>query len=378
MPGEPSGARPGVVVVGTGFGCRVHVPALRAAGFDVVALVGRDDDRTARRAARLGIPHSATVLADTLARPEVAAVTIATPPATHAALAIEAARAGKHVLCEKPFALDAGEAAAMLDAAERAGVGHLVGHEFRWAPVRAVVGRAIAAGRIGEPRLASLVSIVGLVADPGARLPEWWFDAARGGGWLGASGSHVVDQVRTWLGEFESVSAMLSIVSPRVGAEVADDTFTIRFHLRSGVEGVLQQTAASWGPMRGITTVAGTDGTVWIDGHDAWIADRDGARILDVPDDLALPTDATPERDDPRHRFTHLELGPYTRLCEAFRAAVVGEPRGAAVPVPTFADGLAEMQVLDAVRASARAGGAVVEVARSGSAAPEPRYQALP
>ena len=58
------------------------------------------------------------------------------------------------------------EAAAMLDAAEQAGVGHLVGHEFRWAPERAVVGRAIADGRIGEPRLVSLVSIVPLVADP--------------------------------------------------------------------------------------------------------------------------------------------------------------------------------------------------------------------
>ncbi|HEY5012858.1 MAG TPA: Gfo/Idh/MocA family oxidoreductase, partial [Acidimicrobiia bacterium] len=304
-----AGALPGVVVVGTGFGCRVHVPALRAAGFEVVALVGRDADRTARRAERLAIPYTATVLADALARPGVAAVTIVTPPATHAALAIEAARAGKHVLCEKPFALDAAEAATMLGAAEQAGVGHLVGHEFRWAPERAVVGRAIAAGRIGEPRLASLVSIVGLVADPGARLPGWWFDAAQGGGWLGASGSHVVDQVRTWLGEFESVSAAVSTVSSRTGAGVADDTFTIRFRLRSGVEGVLQQTAAAWGPMRGLTTVAGTDGTVWIEGQDAWIADRDGARILDVPDDLALPAGATPEREDPRHRFTHLELG---------------------------------------------------------------------
>jgi predicted dehydrogenase len=348
-------------VVGTGFGCRVHVPALRAAGFEVVALVGRDAPRTARRAERSGVARSATTLTDALALPGVEAVTIATPPGTHAALAIEAARAGKHVLCEKPFALDAGEAAAMLDSAERAGVGHLVGHEFRWAPERAVVGRAISAGRIGEPRLASLVSIVGLVADPEARLPEWWFDSAQGGGWLGASGSHVVDQVRSWLGDFESVSATLSVVSARTG--VADDSFAIRFRLRSGVEGVMQQTAAGWGPMQGVTAVAGTDGTVWIDAGRAWIADRDGARLLDVPDDLA-PSSAATESDDPRHRFTHLELGPYTRLCEALMAAVAGAPNPATVAVPTFADGLAEMRVLDAVRASAEADGAVVAVAQ--------------
>jgi predicted dehydrogenase len=357
---DRAGARPGAVVVGTGFGCRVHVPALRAAGFDVVALVGRDAERTARRAERSGVAYSTATLADALAMPGVEAVTIATPPATHAALAIEAARAGKHVLCEKPFALDAGEAAAMLDAAQHAGVGHLVGHEFRWAPDRAVVGRAIAAGRIGEPRLASIVSIVGLVADPEARLPGWWFDASQGGGWLGASGSHVVDQVRSWLGEFESVSAALSVVSARTG--VADDSFTIRFRMRSGVEGVMQQTAAGWGPMQGVSAVAGTDGTVWIDGGNAWIADRDGTRLLDVPADLAPAVPST-ESDDPRHRFTHLELGPYTRLCEALLAAVSGSPSSAAVAAPTFADGLAEMQVLDAVKDSAQAGGAVVTVA---------------
>jgi predicted dehydrogenase len=351
---------PGVVVVGTGFGCRVHVPALRAAGFDVVALVGRDAARTARRAERAGVPHADTALADALARPGVDAVTIATPPATHAALAIEAARAGKHVLCEKPFALDAHEARAMLAAAEQAGVAHFVGHEFRWAPERAVVAHAIADGRIGEPRLVSLVSIVGLVAEPEVRLPEWWFDADRGGGWLGASGSHIVDQVRTWLGDFESVSASLSVVSARTG--VADDTFTVRFRLRSGVEGVMQQTAAGWGPMRGLTTVAGTDGTVWIDGDRAWIADRDGARLLDVPDDLAFPPVAA-DSNDPRRRFTHLELGPYTRLCECLRAAVEGAAYPDTVAVPTFADGVAEMQVLDAVRVSAAAGGALTAVA---------------
>ncbi|MDQ1468273.1 MAG: hypothetical protein QOH10_2688 [Actinomycetota bacterium] len=356
--------RPGVVVVGTGFGCRVHVPALRAAGFDVKALVGRNAERTARRAARSGIPRSTASLADALAMPDVAAVTIAAPPAAHAELVLQSVRAGKHVLCEKPFALDAVQAAAMLAAAEQAGVGHLVGHEFRWAPERVAVGRAIAAGRIGEPRLASLVSIVALVADPEARLPGWWFDSDQGGGWLGASGSHLVDQVRDWLGEFESVSATLSIVSARAG--VADDSFTIRFRLRSGVEGVMQQTAAGWGPMRGVTTVAGTDGTVWIDGDRAWIADRDGTRLLDAPEDLALPPRATTESDDPRHRFTHLELGPYTRLCEALRAAAMRAPYPDAVAVPTFADGLAEMLVLDAVRASARAGGALVEVGYQG------------
>ncbi len=132
---------PGAVVVGTGFGCRVHVPALRNAGFTVRALVGRDAARTQRRADRLGIPEVCTSLGAALALDGVDAVTIATPPDTHAALAIEACNAGRHVVCEKPFALDAHEAAEMLEAAEQAQVTHLVGHEFRWSPDRALVAR---------------------------------------------------------------------------------------------------------------------------------------------------------------------------------------------------------------------------------------------
>jgi predicted dehydrogenase len=309
----------------------------------------------------LHIDHACASLAEALALPDVQAVTIAAPPAAHAALAIEACDAGRHVICEKPFAIDGAEAEAMVAAAERAGVTALVGHEFRWSPDRALAARALADGLIGEPRLATFVQYVPLVADPEARVPEWWFDAARGGGWLGASGSHIVDQARCWFGELASVSATLPTVAARSGAE---DSFVVRASSRSGVEIVLQQTAASWTPgVAGMTVVAGTEGTLEVDGAGVWCSDRSGRRLLPVPDDLALP--ASPEAsDDPRHRYTHLELGPYTRLCEALRAGIDGRPVESSVPVPTFADGLACMRVLDAIRVSARAGGAVVTVKR--------------
>jgi len=346
----------GAVVVGTGFGARVHVPALRAAGFDVVALVGRDPARTARRAERLGVPSATTSLADALTLPDVDAVTIAAPPAAHAELAIEACTAGRHVICEKPFALNTVEAVAMVAAADRAGVSALVGHEFRWAPDRALGARAITEGRIGTPRMAAFVQYVPLVADPDTRVPDWWFDTQRGGGWLGASGSHLVDQVRTWFGEVEHVSAVLATVARRPGAE---DSFSARMSVRGGVEVMVQQTAASHTPQAvGVAVVAGRDGTLEIAPDGVWLSDRAGRQLLAVPDDLILPA-APDASDDPRHRYTHLELGPYTRLCEALHAAVNGRPQPGQVPVPTFADGLACTRVLDAMRASAEAGGAL-------------------
>jgi predicted dehydrogenase len=349
-------------VLGSSFGCRVHVPALRAAGFEVVALLGRDADRTQRRAERAAIEHAVTSLDDALTL-GLDAITIATPPYAHAEPAIAAARAGVAVLCEKPFALDAAEARAMLDAASSANVAHLVGHEFRWALDRATIGRAVREGRIGEPRLATIVAHVALAADPDTKLPEWWFDPARGGGWLGASGSHIVDQVRVWLAdEVATVSATLPMVSARDRATNAEDSFVVRATTRRGTDVVLVQTAAAWSNGAGaVSAVAGTRGTVWSQGGEPWIADADGARPLEIPPDLVLPS-GPGESDDPRHRFTHLELAPYIRLCEQLARGVRGEPFQAAVPVPTFVDGLAEMQVLDAIRESAANRGEITEV----------------
>jgi predicted dehydrogenase len=353
-------AAPVALVVGTGFGCRIHVPALRAVGFEVAGLVGTNPEKTASRAEKNGVPRAFTDLAEAIEKTGAVAVTIASPPGTHAALTLTAIAHGCHVLCEKPMASNTTEARAMLEAAERAGVTHLIGNEFRWTPDRALVGRAIADGFIGEPRMLSLTSFLPLVADPERQMPRWWFDEAAGGGWLGAQGSHLVDQVRTWLGDFESLSASLPTVSER-SSDAAEDSYVLRFRMTNGVEGVLQQSAGTWGPMANTSLVAGTKGTVWSEGGKVFVADRDGKRELTVPQDLLLPL--PPEKsDDPRQAFSHMELGPFIRLCEVLKAGVDGRPHKAAVPPPTFADGLACMAVLDAIRQSAAQGGALINL----------------
>lgn len=337
-------SHPPALVVGTGFGCRIHVPALRAAGFEVVGVVGTDIERTKRRAEASGVPRTFIDLDDAITRTAAKLVTIATPPHTHGPLTLLAIARGCHVLCEKPLASDTAEARAMLQAAERAGVVHAVGHQFRWTPERAILARTIAAGLIGVPRLATLVQYMSIVASPDAKMPSWWFDPESEGGWLGASGSHLVDQVRASLGEFVSVSAALPIVSAR--KDVAEDSYVIRFRLANAVEGVLQQTAAAWGPGANMTSVAGTEGTVWIEGGGVKIADRNGTRDVPIPAELILP-------DPP-------QFGAFTRLCEAVRAAMEGRASMSAVPVPTFVDGVACMEVLDAIRKSAAHKGELV------------------
>jgi predicted dehydrogenase len=345
------------IVVGTGFGCRVHVPALRAAGFEIAGLVGTRPDKLARKADEAGIPAFFTDLDEAIETTNATLVTIATTPATHAPLARKAIARGRHVLCEKPFALNAAEGAALLQDAQAAGIVHLVAHEFRWLPERALFGRAIAEGCIGEPRFLALDQFIPFCADPQARLPKWWFDEQEGGGWLGASGSHLLDQIRAWFGDFQSVSARLMTLSDR--NDVADDSYSLRFTTRNGLEGSMQQTAGAWGPSTTLWRCAGAAGTVWIDAGKVMLADCTGTRELPMPPELQLPPAPPPADPNSADRLSHFELGPFTRLCETLRDAIEGRPARSPVAPATFRDGLATMRMMDAIRASSAAAGAL-------------------
>jgi predicted dehydrogenase len=344
---------PGAVVVGTGFGCLTHVPALRDAGFEVLALVGRDPERTAARAARFDVPHATTSLAEALALDGVEAVSVVTPPHTHAELVLEAVAAGKHVVCEKPFAADAGEAKAMLDAAEAAGVVHLLGTEFRFATGQELLRRTVAGGAVGEPRTALFLLEVPLIADHGAEVPAWWEEREAGGGWLGAHGSHVVDQVRSMLGEITGVSASLPVASGR--PMTAEDTYTVHFRTATGVTGIMHATAATWGPPLLETRVSGTGGTAWLQGDVVQVAGPDGTRTVEVPDDLQLGAPVPPPADllKTAYDFMHsmgIDRHPYARLYGVLRSRMAGRAVPDEPPPATFADGVAGMAVLDAIR----------------------------
>jgi predicted dehydrogenase len=346
----------GAVVVGTGFGVRTHLRALRGAGFEVHALVGRNPEKTAERAKKVGVPHACTSLAEALALAGVDAVTVSTPPHTHAPIVLEAIAAGKHVLCEKPFARDAEEARRMLDAAEAAGVVHLMGTEFRFSTGQALAARAVREGVVGEPRLAAYLMNVPALPDPADEVPEWWSDAREGGGWLGAYASHVVDQVRTTLGEIAGVSASLTLVADRDWS--VEDSYTVHFRTRSGVDGVLQSTAAAWGGPVVCAHIYGSRGTLWIEGDGVRVADRSGTRALDVPADLAnpppkpLPSEFMETTYDKLHA-AGFDLAPYTKLCDVMRRRILGLETPTDPAPATFADGVAGQRVLDAIRRSA-------------------------
>jgi predicted dehydrogenase len=348
----------GAVVVGTGIGVMSHLPALRAAGFEVQALVGRDPERTKQRAERFGVPNACTSVAEAVDLPGVDAVTVATPPYSHAEVVLEAVAAGKHVLCEKPIARDTAEAVTMLRAAEAAGVVHLLATEFRFWTPQAVLSRLIREGAIGEPRYAMYVGHMDALADPSAEMPAWFASAEQGGSWFTGSASHTVDQIRLTLGDFAWVNGTLLTVGRRPGA-TADDLFTVTFGLRNGIEGVMHGGSTVLGPPIRGTKVIGSQGAAWMQGFDVWLDDGSGPRVAPVPVELAGPPPVPPPADllttayDMLHS-TGIDLEPYTRLYRVMRARILGESLPAGPEAATFVDGVAIQAVIDAVHRSAR------------------------
>ncbi|NDA50377.1 MAG: gfo/Idh/MocA family oxidoreductase [Actinobacteria bacterium] len=145
-------APPTVAIVGTGQIGAVHVECARRAGATVVGLVGSSPDRARAKATAWGVPVVYSGLEELLEQPDIDVVHIASPNHVHASQAIAVASAGKHVICEKPMALDSASAGAMVDAAQAAGVVHATCFNFRFYPLMHEAHAMMRSGELGEPR----------------------------------------------------------------------------------------------------------------------------------------------------------------------------------------------------------------------------------
>ena len=145
--GTDDGVR--VAVVGCGYWGPKHVRVLSTSGsVSALSVVDQRVDRLA--AIARGVPGIRTFGTLAEALPQVDAVVVATPPGTHTALAMQAIRAGKHVLVEKPLAPTAADAAQMVEAAERAGVVLMAGHTFEYNPAVWKLRDILDSGDLGD------------------------------------------------------------------------------------------------------------------------------------------------------------------------------------------------------------------------------------
>jgi predicted dehydrogenase len=268
-------------------------------------------------------------------------------------MALAALDAGKHVLCEKPTAINAADAETLVAAARaRPNQLALIDHELRFLPsFRAAREQLINLGgiRYAEVRYASPSR------GDRARAWNWWSDAAEGGGVWGAVGSHFVDALRFLGMEIEAVQATLQTIideRPFEGGRrrvTSDDFAAVHLRLAGGAIAAMTFSAVSAGPDEPTTlTIHGEEGALRLTGEELLVA------IRGEPFTVAAGADLAPRRGNSAGGA----FGTGTLLlAHALRAALDDGDRSALALAATFEDGLAQQRVLDAARASSASGG---------------------
>ena len=205
----------GVAVVGTGFGEKIHIPGFQAhPRTQLVAVHHRNLDKANAIASTHNIPHACDRLQDILALPEVTAVSISTPPFLHYEMAKTVLQAGKHLLLEKPMTLSAVEARELYQLATAKGVVAMMDFEFRFVPAWQLLAEYLAEDYVGQKRLVKIDWLVSSRAD--AQRPwNWYAQKDKGGGALGAVGSHAFDYISWLFGPVSRLSAQLSTAIPK-------------------------------------------------------------------------------------------------------------------------------------------------------------------
>jgi len=340
-----------VGIIGASFARAAYLPALRhVEGAEVVAIASARIESAEAAAQAFGVRHAYADWQRMLDDHAPDLVCIATPPATHARMTLAALDAGAHVLCEKPTAMDAAEAKAMLDRAEALGRVHMIDHELRFNLNRRRIKELIEQGEIGTVRHLNIASIGSGWGDPAARPKnDWWSLAHAGGGRLGANGSHQVDLVRWWLGEVGAACGQaLTIVPERRDKQTgeawtatADDLAHFTLEMRSGAVVQVFISAVARHALDYTTQIFGSEGTILLSDERLLVA-RAGERFQDMT------------LRDPNAALDGVRPGMWTvsvvGLIRELVAAIRERRRPGAGA--TFDDGWRNQLVLDAVQRS--------------------------
>lgn len=258
-----------VAVIGAGFISDYHVKGLQAAGgSDIVALVGRRPETTACKAEALGIGRIETDYRRILDDRSIDAVVVASPDDTHERIAIDSLQAGKHVLLQKPMALDSAQCRAIIHADMLAGRRLTVSFMHRYFPEVRWLRDLLAAGTLGAVHSVRIRN-----ATPGADWGDWFFTPGNvSGGVVMQLGVHGIDLCRHLFGAIASVGAEMMTARPErrladgrmVRSQLEDNVFAT-YRLTNGIQASHEM---SYSELQGCDRfrleVYAENGTVWL------------------------------------------------------------------------------------------------------------------
>jgi predicted dehydrogenase len=370
----------GAAVIGTGFIGTVHVEALRRIGVQVRGVLGSTPERGAARAAALGVGHAYPSLEAILDDPSVDVVHVTSPNHLHVPQAAAILAAGRHVVCEKPLAMTAGESAGLVALAAESGLVNAVNFNIRFYPLHQHVREVVAGGGLGDVRF-----VTGHYFQDWLLLEtdwNWRLEPDKGGSLraVGDIGSHWLDLVQFLTGQ-PIVAVMADLATfvtqreePRgpvetfsterttdtVPREMAtEDVATILLRFANGARGSVAVSQISAGRKNSLQWEI--DGSTAAAAWDSETPDHLWLGHRDRPNEILL---RNPALMGPAGRAASALPGGHVEgfgdtfgaLFRAIYADVAAGHPADRPPYATFADGHDEMLVNDAIAESSRAG----------------------
>jgi len=367
-----------VAVIGVGFVGRAHVDALRRLGIPIRGILGSSKERGAESSQALGLEKSYASLEELAADPDITAVHICTPNHVHFEQASKLMRAGKHVLCEKPLAMDSRESEMLLQIARETKCVGGVAYNLRYYPLCQQARSMIQKGEIGEPHTAHGSFLQDWLLHP----TDWnWRLEQNLGGELRAVsdiGTHSMDLLMWLTGKkIVEVCADLATVipvrrKPRGRVEtfkkadesgydempmITDDYATMLLHFQNGMRGVVTVSQVSAGHKAKLGFgIDGSTGSLWWNAEDPnvmWIGRRDTANGSMLKDPALMSPEARPYAVYPGG---HTEGYPDTfmQLFRDFYEYIDTGDFSAPRKFPTFQTGHDEMLLCDAILKSSQ------------------------
>jgi predicted dehydrogenase len=344
-----------VAIIGCGgITLQNHLPGLALCpGVKVVALCDADAATLERARRHTGVTTTSTRHEDIVTREDVHAVIIATPNVTHAAIALDAIAHGKHVLCEKPLALNRADVRTMAEAADRAGVRHMTAFTYRFVPAMRYLAHLVQRGDLGQPYHFRSCRL----QDWGTRPLGWrQVRTLAGSGELGDMLSHRIDFAHLLVGPMTRLVANLKQWHPVRGGQPndLDDWVAILADFQNGATGVLESSKLasgrneSWRSLDYVEINGSERSFVFITG--AWntlqtgAAGGPGLETIDVPREFwTLPgAPRDPGQGDPLVTFRYDQAWEFVDAIREQRPCV-----------PSFHDGARAQAVMDAAVTSA-------------------------
>ncbi len=351
----------GIGIIGTGFARKVQIPAfIQCENAEIVSVASGRRENAEQAAREFNVKHFTDDWRETVEREDVDLICITTPPNLHKEITLFALDRNKHILCEKPMAMNVAEAREMAEKAAERNVLALIDHELRFQNGRQKAFEILRRGDIGKIIHAKYNFRNASRGD--VNLPwNWWSDETQGGGALGAIGSHVIDSFCWFLGtEVSQVFCQLQThVKERKDAKsgemlsvTSDDEANLILRFADGIltedaTGIISVSMVERPKYENLIEFFGTKGAMRVGHHgEIFLATKDDKDWRELEVEFDKPLEGVADTGFSRG-FT--SFAP--KIIEAIR-----ENKTKIEDAATFADGLKVQKVLDAAHESNETG----------------------